>query len=87
MKNYKKIIVLMLMLAVIPVFSACGNSNSEENEAQSEYIELSEEIIEDNKIETVDVIEKPVTTTIKTTGEIKTDEDKFYTVNSMLSGE
>lgn len=86
MKNYKKIIVLMLMLAVIPVFSACGNSNSEENEAQSEYIELSEEIIEDNKIETVDVIEKPVTTTIKTTGEIKTDEDKFYTVNSMLTG-
>ena len=85
MKNYKKILIIMMILAVVPVFTAC-QKNDEETAEQSEFIELSQDVIKENKIETVTVTEKPVTTTINTTGEIKTDEDKFYSVSSMIMG-
>ena len=85
MKNYKKILVIMMILAVVPVFSAC-QKNDEQSAEQSDFIELSQDVIKENKIETLSVIEKPVTTTINTNGEIKTDEDKFYSVSSMIMG-
>lgn len=85
MKNYKKILIILLMMAVVPMFTACQKGDEEVPE-QSDFIELSEDVIKENKIETVTVEEKPVTTTIRTTGEMKTDEDKFYSVSSMIMG-
>ena len=85
MKNYKKIFVLMIILAVMPIMTAC--QKDEDNQAEvNDFIELSEDVVKESKIETVTVMEKPVTTTITTTGEIKTDEDKFYSVSSMIMG-
>lgn len=72
-------------MAVVPMFTAC-QKGEEETAEQSDFIELSEDVIKENKIETVTVEEKQVTTTIRTTGEIKTDEDKFYTVSAMIMG-
>ena len=68
------------MMALVPMFTACQKGDEEVPE-QSDFIELSEDVIKENKIETVTVEEKPVTTTIRTTGEMKTDEDKFYSVS------
>lgn len=76
---------MLLIMAVVPMFTAC-QKGEEETAEQSDFIELSEDVIKENKIETVTVEEKQVTTTIRTTGEIKTDEDKFYTVSSMIMG-
>ena len=47
MKNYKKILIILLMMAVVPMFTACQKSDEEVPE-QSDYIELSEDVIKEN---------------------------------------
>lgn len=87
MKIYNRMIILVLLLVLsVPIFCACGKSVDKEDEKNPDVVELSEDVIKDNNIATVIVEEMPVTSSITTTGEIKRDEDKFYTINSMVQG-
>jgi cobalt-zinc-cadmium efflux system membrane fusion protein len=87
METCKKIFILFIICLIIPTFSACGKSNDEdENSENNDVIELPESVIKENGITSEIIEEKPVTSYIMTTGEIKKDEDNFYTISSMVQG-
>ena len=86
MKN-SKFLLFILILMIIPVFSACGQDKAkDENETKTDIVEFTDKMIKDNNIEVVEVVEKPVTASISTTGIIRRNEDKFYTISSMMQG-
>lgn len=81
-----KIIVIFAILMIIPLCTSCNRAIESDEKTTSDIIELQEEVIKDNGIKSETVEEKPVITYIKTNGEIKKDEDKFYTISSMVQG-
>ncbi len=85
MKTYR-ILTVILIIAMIPIFSSCGKEKEEAEEKISEVVEIPKEIADENKIKTITVKTEPVYTTYNTIGEIKKDEDKFYTISSMVQG-
>lgn len=87
MKIYnKKTLLIILILLAMPIFSGCSNQPEENEDQISDIIELTDDVIKNNKIETITVEEKPVTLTLATIGEIKRDENKYYTISSMVQG-
>ena len=84
--KHSKIFLFILILLVIPVFSACGQEKVSEEQQTTDIVEFTEKMIKDNNITTVDVVEKHVTESHTTTGIIKRNEDNFYTISSVISG-
>lgn len=85
MKTYKILLILIIFM-VMPLFSACSKDNNENEVEENDVIELSQEIIKDNNITTAEIEERPVTVSYTANGEIKKNEDKFYTISSMVQG-
>lgn len=87
MKNKKIIYLLSISFLMLTFITGCTPKNKpEEANIDSGIIQLSKDAVEQAKINTTLVIEKPVTSEIKTTGQIKTNEDKRFTINSMVTG-
>lgn len=85
MKIYR-IFALLVICMAIPLFSACSRNQEAESIEENGIVELSEEIVKDKDIKTETVEERPVTLSYTANGEIKKNEDKFYTISSMVQG-
>lgn len=82
-----RIIGLILIITIFPFFYGCS-STKEENYPKSndDIIELSEDVIKEHKIITKSIEEQPVITSINKNGEIKKNEDMFYTISAITRG-
>lgn len=85
MKLYK-IFTFFLIISSMLLFSACNVKHPDETEETADVIELSEDIIKNSKIKSEYVVEKPVLTVFSTTGEVKRNDDMFYTISSLVQG-
>ena len=88
--NKKQIIIiisaiLILLIVGVLLLKHINKSNVEENET-SDIISLNKKAIENVGIASDVVKELPVVVQIKTTGQVKTNEDKRYTLNAINSG-
>lgn len=91
MKISKKTYIIIGLVVVLVMFSSIFifnkiKSNTPEQEETSEIITLSEKSVKNADIKSDVVKEMPVLVQIKTTGQVKTNEDKRYTLNSISSG-
>ena len=90
--NKKTIIIGLLFMSLLGFFllknhSSGNNKAEEEPEATvSDVITLTPDAIKGVGISTLTVFEKPLVSQIVTTGEIKTNEDKRFTINSIVTG-
>lgn len=79
-----KVFVIFIIMSLI--FTGCSNVNEEEVDKDSDIIELSQEVIKNNNIISETVEERPVILSFKANGEIKKNEDKYYTISSIVQG-
>lgn|SRR5574344_477860 len=87
--NKKYLYIGLSILSVILILGTCffiKHHFNKENSLGDGIIELSQNAIKESNIQDYTVIEKPVKTQIKTVGQVKTNEDKKYTLNSMVAG-
>jgi cobalt-zinc-cadmium efflux system membrane fusion protein len=95
MKKYinKKTIIIGLLFISLAGFFLLKNYQTENNKAEeepkttvSDVIALNPDAIKGAGISTFTVFEKPLVSQIITTGEIKANEDKKFTINSITTG-
>jgi len=84
----KIIIFLSISLLAITLITVLTHKNQPNKIAQtdSDIIQLDSDAIRQAGISSTIVDEAPVKTQIVTTGQVKTDEDKRYTLNAMVTG-
>ena len=87
MRNKITIWILIGFLSLF-LLTGCSSKNKQDEtiKKDSDIVTLSENAVRQSEIETEVVKEMPVTTQIKTTGQIKTNEDKRFTLNSIVTG-
>lgn len=86
MKNKNIIIFLAVFLAVLTGYFVHQNSQKSYIKSNPDIVELCPKAIQDLGVMTTYVEKKPVVSEIKTIGEIKTNNDKRYVLNSMVVG-
>ena len=86
MKN-KLITYLSISFLILTFITGCTPKNKpEETQTDSGIVQLSKDAVKQAEIDTTIVEELPVISQITTTGQIKANEDKRFTVNSMVTG-
>lgn len=78
--------IIVLFCAFLAGYLWHKNSQCEHNNQNPDIVELCPKAIHDLGVKTTIVEEKPVISEIKTIGEIKTNNDKRYVLNSMVIG-
>jgi len=96
MKNNKimnnKLVGLISIFLIILVFITGCSSKEQTNQAEQannvnpDIIQLTPDAVKQSGISSLIVEEKPVISQIVTTGQIKANEDKRFTINSIVSG-
>ncbi len=83
-------ITIYFLISFLSLFSLTGciskNKLNESAKKDSNIVTLNSEAVTQAEIESTVVKEMPVKTQLTTTGQIKTNEDKRYTLNSMVTG-
>ncbi len=90
MKRFNNKIINLFTIFLILIFITACSSKEQSNEiikTNPDIIKLNKDIIKQSGITTIQVIKKPVINQIITTGQIKTNEDKKFTINSMVTGQ
>lgn len=86
MKNKHMIIFAAVFFAITVGYFIYQNSKTPVMTKSPDIVELCPKAIKDLGVQTTAVQEKPVISEIKTIGEIKTNNDKRYVLNSMVIG-
>ncbi len=86
MKNKYVIIFAAIFLAIIVGIFIYNNSKTAMVYKNPDIVELCPRAVKDLGVQAINVEEKPVISEIKTIGEIKTNNDKRYVLNSMTIG-
>lgn len=86
----KNILISLVALVVVIVAFATGCTSKKQSEqapkVNPDIVQLNPDAIKQSGITTLTIIEKPVISQIVTTGQIKANEDKRFTINSMVTG-
>jgi cobalt-zinc-cadmium efflux system membrane fusion protein len=90
MKKNKLVSLISIFLIILVFTTGCNSKKetSQENKALAnpDIIQLTPDAVKQSGISALIVEEKPVISQIVTTGQIKANEDKRFTINSIVSG-
>jgi cobalt-zinc-cadmium efflux system membrane fusion protein len=88
MNNNKLINLIAISLIILVFVAGCSPQKQSEqaNKTNPDIIELNEDAVKQSGITALTVVKKPVMSQIITTGQIKANEDKIFTINSMVTG-
>jgi membrane fusion protein, heavy metal efflux system len=90
MKNNKIIILISIFLIILVFMTGCISKKesvqTNKETVNPDIIKLNADAVKQSGISTLTVVEKPVINQIVTTGQIKANEDKRFTINSIVTG-